>query len=76
MTETCICKRSKDVHTCFCFWVDVLYVLSKRHSSVVGHSKCGGVVDVKDRLTAQRDGRLSCVFVVPWGDECECGFCC
>ena len=56
--------------------VDVLYVLSEHHSSVVGHSKCGGVVSVWDPLTVQRNGRLSCVFVVPWGNECECGFCC
>ena len=50
---------TEDVQTCFCFCVDVLYVLSERHSSVVGHSKCGGVVGVLDQLTVQRDGRLS-----------------
>ena len=76
MTECCFCESSEDVQTCFCFFVYVLYVLSERHSSVVGHSKCGGVVCVWDQLTVQRDGRLSCVFIVPWGYECECGFCC
>ena len=29
-----------------------------------------------DQLTVQRDGRLSCIFVVLWSEECECGFCC
>ena len=52
------------------------YVLSESHSSVLGHSKCGGIVGVWDQFTVQRDGRLSCIFVVPWGDECESGFCC
>ena len=76
VTERCICECSKDVHTCFCFCVYVLYVLSERHSSVIGHSKCGGVVGVWYQLTVQRDGRLSCILAVPWGDECECRFCC
>ena len=43
MTKRCICKCSEDVQTCFFFCVDVLYVLSKCHSSVVGYFKCGGV---------------------------------
>ena len=76
MTERCICEFPEDVQTCFCFCVFILYVLSERLSSVVGHSKCGEVVGVWDQLTVQRDGMLSCVFAVPWEDECECGFCC
>ena len=76
MTERCICKCSGDVQTCFCFSVDVLYVLSERDSSYVGHSKCSGVVAVWDHLTVQRDGRLSCVFTLPWSDACESRFCC
>ena len=76
VTGRCICECSKDVQTCFCFCVDELHLLSERHSSVVGHSKCGGIVGVWDKLTVPRDGRLSCIFVVPWGGECECGFCC
>ena len=58
VTERCICKCSEEVQTCFWFYVDVVYVLSERHSSVVGHSKCGGVVGVRDQLTVQRDGSL------------------
>ena len=76
MTERCFCESSEDVQTCFCFFVYVLYVLSERHSSVVGHSKCCGIVCVWDQLTVQRDWRFSCIFLVPLGDECECGFCC
>ena len=76
MTERCFCESSEDVQTYFCFCAYVLDVFSERHSSVVGHSKWGEVVCVWGQLTVQRDGRLSCVFVVPWGDECECGFCC
>ena len=41
-----------------CVCVDVVYVLSEYHSSVIGHSKCGGGVGVLDQLTVQRDGRL------------------
>ena len=40
-------------------------MLSERHSSVIGHSKCGAIVCVLDQLTVQRDGRLSCVILVP-----------
>ena len=76
VTERCICECSDDAQTCFCFCVFVLYVLSERHSSVVGHSKCGGVVGVWDQLIVLRDGRLSYSFVVPRGDECACGYCC
>ena len=61
---------------CFCLCVEVVYVLSERHSSVVGHSKCGGGVSVRDLLTVQRDGRLLFVLLVPCGGECKCGFCC
>ena len=39
-------------------------MLTERHSSVVGHSKCGGVVGGWDQFTVQRDKRLSCIFVV------------
>ena len=46
MTERSNCKCSEAVQTCFCFCVDVLYVLSERYSSVLGHTKCGGVVGV------------------------------
>ena len=60
----------------FFFCVYALYVLSERHSSVVGYSKCGGVVCVWNQLTVQCNMRLSCVFAVPCSDECECGFCC
>ena len=76
MTVRCICECSEDVQTCFWFCVDVLYVLSERQSSVVSHSKCSGVAGLWDQLTVQHDGRSSCVFVVPWDDECEYGFCC
>ena len=34
VTERCICDCSGDVQTCFCFYVDILYVLSERHSFV------------------------------------------
>ena len=64
--ERYCCECSEDVQTCFCFCVYVLYVLSKRYSSVIGPSKCGGIVCVWDHLTVQRDGRLPCVFAVPW----------
>ena len=37
-------------------------MLSERHSSVVGYSKCGGVVGVWDQLTVQLNGRLSHFF--------------
>ena len=60
----------------FAFLFMFFYVLSERNSSVDGHSKCGGVVYIGDQLTVQRDGMLLCIFFVPWGDECECGFCC
>ena len=43
----------------FCFCIEVLYVLSDRHPSVVGHFKCGGVIGVWEQLTVQRDGWLS-----------------
>ena len=46
MTGRCIFKSAEDVQTCFCFCVDVVYVLSERLSSVVGYSKLGGVVGV------------------------------
>ena len=29
-----------------------------------------------DGLTVQRDRRLKYLFIVPWGDECECAFWC
>ena len=58
VTERCICRCAEEVQTCFCFRVYDLYVLPERHSSVKGHSKCGGVVGVWDRFTVQRDGRL------------------
>ena len=48
--------------------------MSERHSSVVGHSKCGGVVGVWVQLTVQLDGTLSCVLAVAWGDKYERGF--
>ena len=58
VTEICICKCSVDIQTYFCFCVDVLYVMAKRHSSVKGHSKCADMVGVWDRLPVQHDGRL------------------
>ena len=62
VTERCNCEGSEDVQTWFCFCVYVLCVLSERHSSVVGYSKCGGVVGVWDQLTVQLNGRLSHFF--------------
>ena len=76
MTKRCLCECSEEVQTCCCICVDVLFVLSEHHSSVVGHSKCGGVVGVWDQFTVHRDGRLLCAFVVPWDDACQCGFFC
>ena len=32
VTEICIFKCPEDVQTCFCFCVDILYVLSERQS--------------------------------------------
>ena len=58
VTERCYCRSSEEVQTCFCFRLCVLYELSERHSSVKGHSKCGGVVGVWGRLTVQRNRRL------------------
>ena len=63
MTEICLCECSEDVQTCFCFCVGFLFVLSERLSSVVGHSKCGGVAGVGDQLAVQCDGKLSCVLI-------------
>ena len=58
VTENCIYKCSEAVQTCLYFCVEVVYVLSERHSSGVGHSRCGGDVSVWDRSTLQRDGSL------------------
>ena len=38
VTEIFISKCSEDIQTCFCFGVDVVYVLSERLSSVVSRS--------------------------------------
>ena len=46
MTEGCICKCSYDVQAGFSFSINVVRVLPERHTSVVGHSKCGGGVRV------------------------------
>ena len=46
VSERCICKGSEDVQTYFSLSVDVVYVLPKRHSSVVGYSKSGRVVGI------------------------------
>ena len=46
VTGRCICRCSEDVQTCLCFCSDVLYELSERHSSALGHLKCCGMVGV------------------------------
>ena len=43
LTEGCICECSEDVQADFSFSVNVVSVVPERQTSVVGHSKCGGV---------------------------------
>ena len=48
------CKCLEDGHMCFRFFVDAVYVMSERHSSVVGHTKYGEVVGAWERRCVWR----------------------
>jgi len=45
-------------------------VLPERHTSIIGHSKCGGGVCIGDGCVVECDCGLFGVFLVPGCDEC------
>ena len=58
----------------FDFSINVVSVLPERHTSVVGHSMCGWGIRVGNGWVVECNCGLVRVFLVPWCDECWCGF--
>ena len=65
MTERFVCTSSEDVQAGFGFSVYVVIVLLKRHSYVIGHSRCCRSVGVRYGYVIEIESGL-CVVIFVW----------